>query len=435
VDPALTVQHIEHITRLVQEICGGEAGPMDDQVTRLPERKPVRLRVARAAKVIGMPVSRAQCAEVFKRLELPFTEREDEITVTPPSWRFDLQIEEDLIEEVIRVLGYPSLPDTPPLAPVTARQRPESRRGSHAIRHRLADLDYLETINFSFVEERWEHELAGNADPIKVLNPIAAPLSVMRSSLMGGLVAVLRHNLARKAQRVRVFEVGRVFRRDARVQDGPLSVAGLEQPTRVAGLAYGPAEEVQWARTERAVDFFDVKGDVEMLFSPLAPRFVAAGHPALHPGRSAAVEVDGRRVGFVGELHPKWRQAYELALAPVLFEIDLAALQDRPVPQFRPMPRQQASLRDLALVVSDKVSHEALVAEIEAVDPLIRSARLFDIYRPAKPTPEIGEGERSMAVRLELLDDQATLSDERIEPVVAAVVERLETRFAARLRG
>ncbi|MEW6704518.1 MAG: phenylalanine--tRNA ligase subunit beta [Pseudomonadota bacterium] len=435
VDPALTVEHIEHITRLILEVCGGDAGPMDDQVAGLPQRQPVTMRVARAAKVIGMPLTQSQCAGVFERLQLPFTEREGEIAVTPPSWRFDLGLEEDLIEEVIRVLGYPLLPQTAPLAPVTARVRPEARRSSHAIRHLLADLDYQETINFSFVEERWEQDFAGNADPIKVLNPIAAPLSVMRSTLVGSLVAVLRYNLARKASRVRIFEIGRVFRRDPATPDGPLSVAGVRQPARVGGLAYGPADDAQWALPERGVDFFDVKGDVEALFSPRVPRFVPVEHPALHPGRGAAVELDGERVGFIGELHPRWRQAYELPQAPVLFELELSALQERPVPQYKPIARQQSSLRDLALVVSEKVSHEALVAAIEDVDPLIRSVRLFDIYKPAKPTADIGEGERSMAVRIELLDDQATLSDERIEPVIGATVERLKTRFGARLRG
>jgi len=257
----------------------------------------------------------------------------------------------------------------------------------------------------------------------------------MRSTLLGSLVSVLRYNLARKAQRVRVFEIGRVFLRDAKAVDGPLSVAGLEQPVRVAGLAYGTCEGLQWGQRERQVDFFDAKGDVEALFSPWVPRFVAVEHPALHPGRSAAIEVEGQRVGFIGELHPKWRQAYELPQAPVLFEIDLAALQRRPVPQYQPIARQQASLRDLAVVVSEKVSHEALIQAIEGVDPLIRSARLFDIYKPAQPTAEIGAGERSMAVRLELLDDQATLSDERIEPVITATVECLKNRFGARLRG
>lgn len=435
VDPALTVEHIEHITRLILEVCGGETGPMDDQITRLPERKPVRLRVARAAKVIGMPVTQAQCAGVFQRLGLQISEREGEITVTPPSWRFDLQIEEDLIEEVIRILGYPLLPDSAPLAPVTAHVRPEGQRSPHALRHLLADLDYQETINFSFVEERWESELAGNADPIKVLNPIAAPLSVMRSSLMGSLVSVLRHNLARKAQRVRMFELGRVFRRDASVVDGPLSVAGIAQPSMVAGLAYGPVDALQWGQSERQVDFFDVKGDVQALFAPLQPRFVPAEHPALHPGRSAAVELDGELVGYVGELHPKWRQSHELAHAPVLFELHWTALQRRPVPQYEPIPRQQSALRDLALVVSEKVSHDALISEVRSVDPLIRSAWLFDLYKPTQPTADIGVGERSMAVRLELLDEAATLTDERIEPVVAAVVARLQARFNARLRG
>jgi phenylalanyl-tRNA synthetase beta chain len=157
VDPAQTVEHIERITQLILEICGGEAGPMDDQTVALPARKPVTLRVARAAKVIGMPLTQAQCVGVMERLGLPFTQGEGTITVTPPSWRFDLLIEEDLIEEVIRVLGYPTLPSTPPLAPITASVRSESRRGPHALRHLLAGLDYQETINFSFVEERWEH--------------------------------------------------------------------------------------------------------------------------------------------------------------------------------------------------------------------------------------------------------------------------------------
>ena len=271
VDPATTVEHIERLTQLIIDICGTAettCGPIDDQVLALPEAKPVALRVDRAAKVIGMPVTQAQCAGVMQRLGLAFTETAGVLTVTPPSWRFDLQIEEDLIEEVIRVIGFNSLPNTAPRAPITARVRAEAQRSPHAVRHRLAALDYFETINFSFVEARWEHELAGNPDPIRVLNPIASPLSVMRSSLVGSLVSTLRYNLARKAPRVRLFEIGRVFRRDANAIDGPLGVAGVSQPMRVAGLAYGPVDGAQWGSKERAVDFFDVKGDVQALFSP-----------------------------------------------------------------------------------------------------------------------------------------------------------------------
>lgn len=435
VDPALTVEHIERITQLIVDICGGEPGPIDDQVVNLPTPQPVTLRVARAGKVTGMPVTQAQCAEVFRRLGLPFAEGDGTLTVIPPSWRFDLAIEEDLIEEVARVLGYDRLPSTPPLAPVVAHVKPERTRSAHRLRHLLAALDYQETIGFSFVEERWEHELAGNADPIRVLNPIAAPLAVMRSSLVGSLVQVLRHNLARKAARVRVFEIGRVFMKDASVPDGDTTVAGVHQPMRVAALAYGAADDLQWGARERAVDFFDVKGDVEALFAPCAPRFVPAVHPALHPGRSARIEVDGVAVGWVGELHPKWRQGYDLPHAPVLFEIELAALTAREVPQFEPLPRQQPAWRDLALVVADGVSHDALLAAIGAGDGLLRSARLFDIYKPGRPVAGIGAHERSLAVRLELLDDHATLTDERIDAVVAQVLERLQSQLGARLRA
>lgn len=436
VDPAQTVEHIERITQLILEICGGEAGPMDDHVVAMPERKSVALRVERAAKVIGMPVTQADCAGVFERLGLEFSETEGVITVTPPSWRFDIQIEEDLIEEVIRVLGYSKLPATPPLAPVVGKTRSESRRAVHALRHALAGRDYFETINFSFVEERWERELAGNDKPIQLLNPIAAPLAVMRSSLLGSLLNVLRYNLTRKAPRVRVFEIGRVFLRDATVQESDSSIAGVNQPMRVAGLAWGPADQQQWGAKERAVDFFDVKGDVEALFAPRQLRFVAAEHPALHPGRSARVELDGVEIGVIGELHPKWRQGYELPSAPVVFELALDAVLARTLPKGQGVARQQAVLRDIAVIVGEQVTHEALMSSIaKAQDGLVRSARLFDVFKPAQPTAELKAGERSLAVRLELLDEESTLTDERIEQTVAAIIAGLSADLGARLRG
>ncbi len=436
VDPVGTVEHIERITQLILEICGGEAGPMDDQVAAMPERQPVTLRVARAAKVIGMDLSQAQCAQVFKRLGLDFMEGEGTLTVTPPSYRFDLQIEEDLIEEVIRVLGYPKLPATPPLAPVVGKVLSESRRAVHALRHAMAGRDYYETINFSFVEARWEQELAGNASPIQLLNPIAAPLAVMRSSLIGSLVQVLRHNLARKAPRVRVFEIGRVFLRDATVVESDSSIAGVAQPMRLAGLAYGPAEQQQWSQRDRQVDFFDVKGDLEALFAPRQLTFVAAEHPALHPGRSAKVLLEGAEIGVIGELHPKWRQGYELPQAPVLFELALDAVLARSLPKSAGVPRQQSVQRDIAVIVGEGVTHDALMAVIAgAHEGLIRSAKLFDVFKPAQPTAELKAGERSLAVRLELLDEENTLTDERIEQAVSKVLAALAEKLGARLRG
>jgi phenylalanyl-tRNA synthetase beta chain len=233
-----------------------------------------------------------------------------------------------------------------------------------------------------------------------------------------------------------VFEIGRVFKRDAATVDGEAAVAGLSQPRHLAGLAYGSADAVQWGSKERAVDFFDLKGDIESLLAPRLVRFVAAEHPALHPGRSARVEVNDVVIGFAGELHPKWRQAYELPTAPLVFELDLSALLERDIPLLVPIQRQQSAWRDIAVIAGEGVTHEVLMQTIAEADrSLVRTARLFDIYKPSTPTADIAAGERSLAVRLELLDDEATLTDERIDGTVAKVLAALNQRLGVRLRG
>jgi len=204
----------------------------------------------------------------------------------------------------------------------------------------------------------------------------------------------------------------------------------------VAGLAWGRIDLLQWGSKERAADFFDVKGDVEALLAPRLPVFTAAEHPALHPGRCARVELGGRPIGFVGELHPRWRQAYDLPSAPILFELDLDAVLERDVPAFAALPRQQTVFRDIAVVAGEHVSHAALMEAIAAGQGgLVRAARLFDIYRPAAPSADMRPGERSLAVRLELLDNDNTLTDERIDAAVAEVIERLGARLGVRLRS
>jgi len=444
VDPSRTVEIIERITRLVLDICGGEAGPIDDETLRLPESRPVTLRVARAARVIGMPVTQAQCVDALRRLGLPIEEGEGTLVVTPAPHRFDLLIEEDLIEEVARLIGYNNLPTHPPLAPITARLRPEAQRSRFAVRHRVASLGYQETINFSFVEAHWEQDLAGNANPVKLLNPIASQMSVMRSSLLGSLLQVLKFNIDRKAPRVRVFELGRVFLRDGSVATTDSTVKGIHQPMRVAGLAWGDAQDARWDGKAQRVDFFDVKGDVEALLAPLVATFEPTEHPALHPGRAARVRVDGLDIGVIGELHPRWRQKWDFAHAPVLFELDLDAVTARPVPLAQPVPRLQAVERDIAVVVAEAVTHGALLQAIESASTqgLLREAALFDIYRPQAArdgaTPSAGglaPGEKSMAVRLSFQSDSVPLTDEQIDPVVRAILDELGVRLGARLRG
>jgi phenylalanyl-tRNA synthetase beta chain len=262
-------------------------------------------------------------------------------------------------------------------------------------------------------------------------------MSVMRSSLLGSLLQALKFNLDRKAERVRVFEIGRVFVRDATVQTTDTTVRGVRQPMKVAGLAYGDPDGLQWGRKAGHGDFYDMKGDVQAVLAPLQAEFAPAAHPAMHPGRCASIRVDGREVGFVGELHPRWRQQWELPHTPLLFELDLDAVTARRVAVFEPVPRFQPAERDLAVIVADQVTHDQLLAAIRSADTggLLRDAMLFDVYKPQQATAGLAMHEKSLAVRLTLARSDATLTDDQIEAAVRAVVERISAQLGGRLRG
>ena len=442
VDYATIPEHIEFITRLIIDICGGEAGPLDDQIINLPKREPVRMRLARCHRVLGVPVTQAEVAKIFGSLGLDFKIEGDDFIVTPPSYRFDLELEEDLIEEVARIYGFENIPVEPPMARAKMFSQPEIRRGAHALRRLAAAQDYQEVVNYSFVEADWERDYAGNETPVRLVNPIASHLSVMRSSLIGSLVANIRHNANRKQTRVRLFELGRVFMRDASVQDGPLAVAGVRQPMKLAGAAWGPAVEEQWGVATRQVDFYDVKMDVEALFGARGSRlrFEAASHPALHPGRSARIELDGKHVGWIGELHPRWAQQADLAHAPVVFELDAAALSEGELPQVRELSRQPIVVRDLALWVDAHVSAQSMLDTVAAVvkaDPqlsVVQDARLFDVWREKAHGSE-PVTEKSLAFRFWLQDTEVTLDEARVADCLARIKEALVAAHGARQRA
>ena len=441
VDYDTTVAHIERITRLILDICGGEAGPVDDHVVNLPQRKPVAMRVARAQRVIGVAIDADEMARIFTRLGLEYEFDGEIFAVTPPSYRFDIEIEEDLIEEVARIYGFEKIPARPPVAANAMRATNETRRSIHALRHALAARDYAETVNFSFVDESWERDFAGNEAPIRVLNPIASQLAVMRTTLFGSLIDVLRHNLNRRADRVRVFEAGRVFLRDASVAGSEMAVEGYAQPKRIGALAYGPAAEEQWSVSTRFVDFFDVKADVEALFAPRVARFVKAAHPALHPGRSARIELDGRVVGWIGELHPRWMQQYDLPHAPILFEIDADALTSRALPAPAEVSKYPPVRRDIAVVVDQNVEVQALLDEMqkalgEDACKFVQRVALFDEFRAKSSTSGgMAAHEKSLAFRVTLQDTGGTLQDETVDLAVKTLVDRLARVYGARLRG
>ncbi|KMY85748.1 Phenylalanyl-tRNA synthetase beta chain [Candidatus Paraburkholderia calva] len=441
VDYSTTVEHIERISRLILEICGGEAGPVDDQIVNVPDRSPVSMRVARAQRIIGVEIGADEIAEIFTRLNLAFERDGDSFKVTPPPYRFDIEIEEDLIEEVARIYGFEKIPARPPVVRSEMRITNETKRSIHALRHAVAGRDYSETVNFSFVDAEWEKDFAGNEHPVKLLNPIASQLSVMRTTTFGSLIEVLRYNLNRRADRIRVFEAGRVFLRDAAIKAGELAVEGFDQPKMIGALAYGPALEEQWGVAARNVDFFDMKGDVEALFAPVVPRFVKAEHPALHPGRSARIEVAGRAVGWIGELHPRWLQKYDLPHAPVLFEIAANALMDRALATPSDVSKFPPVRRDIAIVVDQNVPVQALLDELENArsEPAckhVTRVALFDEFRPKSNTSSgLGAHEKSLAFRVTLQDTGGTLQDETVDTAIKTLVDRLARVHGARLRG
>ena len=436
-------EHLDLITQLILDICGGQAGPIDDQLINLPARQPVTMRLSRCCRILGVQITSDEAARIFALLGLEYTIQGDNFVVIPPTYRFDIRIEEDLIEEIARIVGFENIPAVPPIAPATMRLDPETTRSAHTIRSEMSLLGYQEVINFSFVEEPWEHEMAGNLDPIRLLNPIASQLAVMRSTLMPGLVANIRYNANRKQNRVRVFELGRVFSRDASVEDGPLTVAGVNQPQYLAGAAWGPVADDQWGISSRNVDFYDVKHDVETLFASRAAdlKFVKDTHPALHPGQSARILLDSKPIGWIGTLHPKWVQAQEFSSAPVMFEVTVDALQSVPMPLVQELSRQPVVQRDMAVWVVADMPVGALLDTIHvtiARNPelcVVRDVRLFDVWRDksADANPDAVK-EKSLAFRFWLQDTEVTLDDARVDACLLQIRAALETTHQARQR-
>ena len=378
VDFELAASAIERATQLILEICGGAAGPVVEAVSKehLPARKPVRLRPARARRLLGIDPDNAAIVKLLNGVHLGVSHEGENLLVVPPSFRFDIEIEEDLIEEIARLYGYDNIPALPPQGGLAMLDRSESGRSVWDVRHLLAGRDYQEVVNYAFVEEAWERDFCSSDTPIRLANPIASQMSVMRSSLIPGLAGNLVANRKRQLSRVRVFEIGRCFERKA---DGE-PIAGFHQPVRVAGLAAGSALPEQWGAPTRNVDFYDMKGDVEALFAPRTLKFEPVSEPALHPGRAAAVLLDGRRIGVVGELHPVWVQRYDLGAAPVVFELDMDAALLADLPAYAEISRQPAVTRDLALVVEQALPVARVIEVLsESAPAIVKRVELFDV--------------------------------------------------------
>lgn len=419
VDFAATRAALERATALILEICGGRAGPVGEVIGALPARAPILLRAASTERLLGIQLSQDAAAGLLRKLGLAVEIAPAGLRATPPSFRFDLAIEADLIEEVARLYGYDNIIARKPLAELSMLPNSERVRRLDTVADNLCARDYQEIVTYSFVEAELQRDLDGAA-AITLQNPIASQMSVMRSSLIPGLVQTARFNLDRQHARVRVFEIGRCFAADDDV---------AQQPWRVAGLCLGSAAAEQWGLATRTVDFYDVKADIEALFATPV-RFAPTTYPATHPGQSAQVVCGEHVCGWLGTLHPRWQQKYGLRDA-VIFELDRDALLGQALPVQKDLSKFPAVMRDIACIVEDKFNVQTIIDDLkQGLPDFVTELRLFDIYRGKG----IDLGKKSLAFRLFMQDTKKTLSEDEIERVMGQVTHALQTRFGATLR-
>ncbi len=419
VDFAATRMALERATQLLLEICGGHAGAISEVHGKLPARDAIMLRTSRVKRVLGIVLDAAQITALLQRLQFKFEQQGDDFHVTPPSYRFDLSLEVDLIEEIARIAGYDNIPAQPPQTAVMMVLQTETQRPVSRLRQMMVARDYQETISYAFLDAEVERDLCANTAPVTLKNPISSQLAVMRSSLLGGLIGALRINFVRKQSRVRLFETGVCFIGES-----------YAQRERFAGLCYGTQLPEQWGVVARSVDFYDVKADIEALFAPALLSFLASPHPASHPGRSAQILLHGQVVGWVGELHPKWLQQYGISQVVVWFEVELDALISVDVPHASEISKFPPVRRDLAVVVDESVSAQSLLdAMLGSNTSYVAEIALFDLYRGKG----VGDGKKSLAFRVLLQDTQKTLIDSEIELSIARLVAVLQ-QHGAQLR-
>ncbi len=422
VDFGNTRNAIEYATTLILQICGGKAGVITEVAGEIPARHAVKLRMTRLVSVLGIAFEQEKVAQLLTQLGFSYTESSNVFTVTPPSYRFDIAIEEDLIEEIARLHGYDHIPATPPVAALRMLASPEKELHLNQLRDTLVSKGYQEVVTYSFVDESWERDLLGNPTPIKLKNPIASNLSVMRTSLWGGLLDTLIYNLNRKQDRVFIFEIGAVYRQHE---------LSYSEVTRVSGLAYGSALPEQWAAKDAEIDFFDVKAHIETLLGSGAV-FEKAEHTALHPGQSAKILLNGKVVGWLGKLHPKWQQHYDLPKSAYLFEIEAAEIVNRDLPTYQEVSKLLPVRRDIAVVIDENIAAGHVLNCINQANiPLVSEVALFDLYQGKG----VAENKKSLALSVLMHDTQKTLTDSDADTTMANLLQLLQNEFRAELRN
>ena len=428
VDPELQVEAIERATRLLLEIAGGEPGPVHEAVcgAHLPVRSEILLRRARVAKLLGVAIDDDRVVDILERLEMGVVSVEEGWRVTPPSCRFDMAIEVDLIEEIGRIYGYTEIPAHRSAAATEMRADPEVNFDLHRAKLTLVDRGYQEAVTYSFISPELHDLMDPEHGTVVLSNPISADMSIMRTSLWPGLLQTALYNQARQQNTIRIFESGLRFISQHNE---------IKQENMIAGLLTGDVVPEQWGAPSRRADFFDLKGDLEALFAqtgcPEAFEFVSDVHPSLHPGQAARIRRDGRNLGWIGMVHPEIEAKLDLAGHTYLFEIHLDEVLTGVLPAFAPLSKYPSIRRDIAVVVDEGVEFGAVVRCIKGAAPeILQDVTLFDVYTGEK----IDSGRKSLALGLILQETSHTLTDQEVDEVMQRILQALTDQLQANLR-
>lgn len=431
VDSQLQVAAIERATALMLDICGGQAGPVviEESVEHLPAPATITLRDAHLAQQLGVVIGATEIDDILARLGLTFVARDDQgSTWVAPSWRFDIAIEQDLVEEVARIYGYNNLPTSTPTMALELQAKPERQQDLSIFRQQLVASGYQEVVTYSFVDPDLHKLVDPETTGIALQNPISADMSVMRTSLWPGLLSTAIYNLNRQQNRVRIFEAGQCF--------VPGENGALTQNMALAGLICGSRTPTGWTASKDKVDFFDLKGDLEsvLALTGLAEQFsfIAAEHPALHPGQSAMVSRNGEQVGWIGQLHPKLQAELDFSTPVYLFQVDVAKVSESRLPKFSEVSKFPAVRRDLAFLMDSQIASADLMSEARnAAGEHLVDLMLFDVYQ----SKDIDNKGKSLALGLTFQHASRTLTDEEINMAIDRVVKKLDNKFKAELRG
>jgi len=419
-----TLYALDRTTQLIIDICGGQASEAIDLSYELPDRKPITLRTKKVSKIMGVDIEENEIKVVLEKLSLKFKKQNDNFIVSPPSFRFDLKIEEDLVEEVIRIYGYDNIPALTPIAPVSMLEQPSHKKNKLNIKRFIANLGYNEIVSYSFVSRETEENLHGNKNIIELKNPIASHMNVMRSKIWGSHIEVLTQNINRGQTQVRLFEIASTFKKTDK---------GFTEHEILSGLVYGKNYPEQWGEDGLEVNFYDLKGDIESI-SNNTLTFKSAKNKtpgSLHPGQAAEILKNNNSIGWIGQLHPAWQQKYEIPSKVYLFELKVSELVKLPNINFRMPVKYQSVRRDISIVVDKGMSVGSIINSVyEAKFDSLIEFYAFDVYEGSGITDD----KKSIAFLILMQDTYKTLEDKEVNNTVDQVLSLLKDKFNAQLR-